>query len=103
MQRYNIDVQLKAQLDAERIDDYIRYILLNPKAADDLINCLEMSYKKIANNPHGFSIEWIANKAYRRALVKDYIVLFRIDEQTHTVHIVAIGHSLQKRKNIVKQ
>ena len=103
MQRYNIDVQLKAQLDAERIDDYITYILLNPKAADDFINCLEMSYNKIANNPHGFSIEWIANKAYRRALVKDYIVLFRIDEQTHTVYVIAIGHSLQKRKNIVKQ
>lgn len=102
MQQYRVEVQLKAQLDAERIDDYIRYILLNPKAADDFIDNLETYYNKIANNPHEFSIEWIAGKAYRRALVKDYIALFRIDEQMHTVHIIAIGHSLQKRKNIVK-
>lgn len=35
-------------------------------------------------------------------MVGKYIIVFRIDEQTHTIHIIAVGHSRQKRKNIIK-
>lgn len=100
---YNLEVQSKAHKDAERIDDYIRFTLFNEPAANDFIDTLEKKYKQIANNPHIFSVEYINGIFYRKALVKKYVVIFRIDEQNHIVYIIAIGHSLQKRKNIVKQ
>ncbi len=49
---YNLKIQSKAQKDVERIYDYIRYTLLNPKAAEDFIDSLEYRYGKITNNPH---------------------------------------------------
>lgn len=100
---YKLLIQSKAHKDAERIDDYIRYTLLNPQAANAFIDCLERRYIKIAENPYAFSREYIDNYLYRKAMVKKYMIIYRIDENTHTVHIIAIGHSLQKRKNIIKR
>lgn len=99
---YRIYVQYKAQADAERIYDYIRYTLLNPQAAEMFLNCLEKRYEQISNNPHGFSIELVNGRQYRKALIKRYVVIFRVDEYAHTVHIIAIGHSLQRRTNVIK-
>lgn len=99
---YNLNIQSKAQKDVERIYDYIRYTLLNTKAAEDFIDCLEYRYGKIADNPHGFSTEWIHGRLYRKSTVKRYVVIFRIEEITHTVYIIAIGHGSRKRKNILK-
>ena len=102
MRKYNLIVQSKAQRDVERIDDYIRFTLFNSEAADSFIGCLEKRYNQIENNPHIFSSELINGRLYKKAMVKRYVLIFRIDEQTHTVHIIAVGHSLQKRKNILK-
>ncbi len=99
---YKLIVQSKAQADADRIIDYIRYILFNNQAALEFVNCLEKRYRQIADNPHAFTNEWIDNRLYKKATVKRYLIIYRINEQTHTVYIIAIGHGLQKRRNIVK-
>ncbi len=100
---YKLNISEQAQKNSRQIVNYIKYALLNPQASDSFIDALEKRYIKILQNPHGFSAEWINNKLYRKTMVKKYVVLFRIDEQAHTVHIIAIGHSLRKRKNIIKE
>lgn len=99
---YRLKIHDKAQLDAERIAKYIKFSLLNSKAAKDFTNILYRRYITICKNPHLFPSEYIDGRLYKKAMVKKYIVLFRIDENTQTIHIIAIGHSLQKRRNIVK-
>lgn len=99
---YKLSVLDKAQRDALRIKAYIKYILFNNKAADDFVRALDEKYKQIIKSPHVYPQRLFGNRLYRFAMVKRYLVVFRIDEDTHTVHIIAIGHCLQKRKNIVK-
>lgn len=99
---YNVTVEEKAQQDLERIAFYIRHILLNHKAANDFVDKIQNKYTTISRNPYGYAEYRFGKYWYRKANVGKYIIAFRVDEQTHTVYIVAIGHSLQKRSNIVK-
>ncbi len=88
--------------DIDRITQYMINVLLSKQAAQDFLYKLKEKYIKICKNPYGYEEQQFGKYWYRKAVVGKYIIAFRIDEQTHTVYIVAIGHSLQKRKNIVK-
>lgn len=95
-------IQDKALHDAEKIKDYIRSILLNNKAANDFVEKLDQRYNRIMQSPYLYPEAYFGHKKYRYAMVGKYMIVFRTDESTHTVYVIAIGHSLQKRKNITK-
>ncbi len=99
---YKVLYSKRANENAERIVSYIKYVLLSPKAAENFILSLKRKEKDIATNPHLYPSEFFGKHLYRYAMIKRYIIVFRIDEGTHIVNIIAIGHSLQKRKNIIK-
>ncbi len=99
---YTVLVEEKAQADFERIAFYIRHILLNQNAAINFVEKITNKYEMISKNPYGYAEVPFGKYWYRKATIGKYIIAFRIDEQTHTVHIIAIGHSLQKRQNIIK-
>ncbi len=104
MSTYNITLTQKARQDMLNIKYYIKYMLLSSQAAEAEVT-LSLFYKKfdqIAKNPYLYPCDNFGKHSYHMAVVKKYIIAFRIDENTHTVYIVAIGHSLRKRKNIVK-
>lgn len=102
MNRYRVIYTPQAQRNAKRIVGYIKNVLLSRQAADDFIRKLKEKEQIISENPHLYPFERFGKYTYRKASVKRYIIAFRIDEDTHTVHIIAIGHSLQKRGNITK-
>lgn len=99
---YKLNVSKKAQNQLEQIVQYMMYILLSPQTSNKFADEVEQKYEKICKNPHLYPEEYFGYKKYRYAMVGKYIIVFRIDEQTHTVHIIAVGHSRQKRKNIIK-
>lgn len=99
---YKISVSEKAQAQFEQITQYMLSVLLSTQAASDFVDSLNKKYKQIAKEPHLYPYEQFGRSFYHKATLNKYILAFRIDEATRTVHIIAIGHSLQKRKNIVK-
>ncbi len=99
---YNIFYSNRARDDAKRIVEYIKYVLVSPQAAANFIDSLKEKEKAIIKEPHLYPSEFFGKNLYHYSMVKKYMVVFRIDENTHTVFIIAIGHSLRKRKNIVK-
>lgn len=99
---YNIEIHAQARQDFRHITNYITFVLCSNQAATNFYNRVEQKLNKIAKNPYGYAEVPFGKYWYRKATVGKYIIAFRIDEQTHTVHIIAIGHSLQKRSNITK-
>lgn len=102
MRPYNIILTAKAANDIVNIKYYVKYMLMSPQSAETIEADLLKKFARIAEAPHIYPTEYFGKHIYRKSIVKKYIIAFRIDEATRTVHIIAIGHSLQKRKNIVK-
>ncbi len=99
---YRIIESNRAKRNIHRISDYLLFVLQSKQATKNFLDEVEQKYDKIARNPYGYTEAPFGKYWYRKATVGKYIIAFRIDEQTHTVHIIAIGHSLQKRSNITK-
>ena len=100
---YKLNVTKNAQEQLEQIVRYILFILLSPQTANNFTNKVEQKYVSICKNPYIYPEKNFGYKKYRYAMVGKYMIIFRIDEQTKTVQVIAIGHSLQKRKNIIKR
>lgn len=91
-----------AEKDILQIVNYMRCILCSNQAARNFLDALEEKFKKIAEEPHMYKPQKIGREFYRKAIVNKYVVAFSIDEASHTVHITAIGHTLQKGIKIKK-
>ena len=102
MNNYNVIYTPHARANALRIVSYMQNILLSNQAAKNFISKLKEKETAIAKNPYGYQEEFFGRALYRKATVGQYIIAFRIEETAHTVHIIAIGHSRQKRRNIIK-
>ena len=100
---YNIHVRRKALKDLDQIRDYLNNILRNHKAAVDFVNAVNTKLEQIAKEPHLYPYDKIGEIVYRKAMVKQYIIAFCIDETSKTVHIIAVGHSRQRRSKLIKR
>ncbi len=99
---YKVKFYQEAQTDFNRIVDYMQYILYSRQAAITFAKKVKAKISMIAKDPYAYEPHQINRLVYRFANVNKYLIAFRIDEKTRTVHIIAIGHSLQNRRNIVK-
>ena len=103
MNGYTLDIHDTAAADIREIVNYLNNILYSKQAAFQFLDSLEKKYKSIAKEPHLFPKEWIKNSFYHKAMIKQYVLIFQIEELTKTVHIIAVGHSLQKRSHLIKR
>lgn len=80
---------------------YILYQLKNEQAAKYLLDEIDKRYDRFENNPYQFPDcrdNFLKSKGYKEAVVLDmnYIIIFRIEEETVYVH--AIFHQLENYK-----
>ena len=71
--------------------DYIEFVLLNPKAADDLLDEAKSKIDGLSAFPENFALmDDPVLKAWgiRFTTVKNYIAFYVISEENHTVYIV---------------
>ena len=64
--------------------NYIKYVLQNPTAAQRLNIETKKTYKKIKNNPYIYPtvpIEHLALKGYRFAMIKNYMLFYKVKEK----------------------
>lgn len=89
---YSILFTEEATRQFTNIKSYIKYVLLNNKAATDFDSVLREKLELLKKEPYLFPF---ANdsKRYRKMKVKNYIALYSVNEQTHTIHITAIVYA----------
>lgn len=87
-----------AEEDLSGIIDYLAGPLANPEAALSLLDALDGVYQQVASAPFSFSLctdSLLAGRGYRKALVKRYLFVFRVDAKADRVYILRFFHDLQ--------
>ncbi|MCL2486289.1 MAG: type II toxin-antitoxin system RelE/ParE family toxin [Oscillospiraceae bacterium] len=94
---YNLDVSIEAHEDTDGIAEYITQKLFNPSAAASFLDDVHTSYLRLKENPYIYSLcqdSRLQAMGYRKAVIKNYIILFRIEGKTvHVVRIVYGGRN----------
>ena len=100
MKQYSIEYSEEAKIDLIEIKKYIKYNLQEPNIAEELINKLIKTIESIKNNPEIYAIiddEFIKRLEIRKIIVDNYIVFYRI--KNNTIQIVRV---LYGRRNWIK-
>ena len=89
--KYQVHITERAQRDLESAADYIEYTLLNPTAADELLDAAEDALASLSDMPQRIMLvtdEVLAAWGIRFILVKNYLGFYVIDEARQVVHII---------------
>lgn len=104
--KYEIYITAAADTDLNNAVDYIDHILLNPQAADDLLDEAERQISDLAAFPEKYALvdDPVLNAwGIRLTLVKDYLAFYIVSEDEKRVYIVRFLHSRQNWAGILKQ
>lgn len=87
-----------AHRDLDNIIYYIAVQLANPKAAGDFLDELEKCYGYLKSNPMMYAKcqnKRLEKEGYRRVLIKNYVLVYKINEASKTVSILRFFYSAQ--------
>ena len=90
---YKLIISRDAHDDINEISGYIVGELKSPQAAARFLDDVEASYRRIVDNPHIYSLcndNRLLRMGYRKIVIKNYLILYRIDETGKTVYIVRV-------------
>lgn len=96
MDKYSVKLMSRALRDLDGIYSYIAKTLLEQGTALELVETIEGEILTLESMPyrcperqHGT----YANKGYRQLFIKNYTVIFRVDEKSKTVLVVTVRYS----------
>ncbi len=87
---YKLVITELAQNDLDEIVSYIAVNLSNPSAAGAFLDGVEECYAHLKNNPFIYAKSndiRLEKEGYRKALIKNYILMFKINEEQKAVII----------------
>lgn len=96
MDKYTIKLLPKAYIDIDMIYSYISKELLSPETADNIIKGIEDSIFPLEEFPYRCSERKVgiyANKGYRQLFVKNFTIVYRIDEDKKYVIIITVKYT----------
>ena len=96
MEVYDVLFMKAAAEDLEEIFEYISYELTEPKTAQNTVDLIEKEISSLSTLPRRCperNIGVYAGKGYRELVVKNFTVIYRIDEEKKRVLIVTIRYS----------
>ena len=96
MGEYSVKIMNRALQDLDGIYTYIANRLLEPDVALKLIDTIEERILSLEYMPHRCPERRMGaygGKGYRQLQVKNYTVIFRINETTKTVIVVTVRYS----------
>ena len=102
---YSIHITNKGEQDIIEAADYIEFTLLNPAAADSLLDAIEEEVGKLIFMPEKHQIidDPVLKKWEIRMIpVKNYLAFYVIDENSHTVHIVRFLYGRRNWQRILR-
>lgn len=96
MDKYIIKLLPKAYRDLDNIYGYIAKSLVAPMTAGNILNELEQTIFSLEEFPYRGSERKIgayANKGYRQLFIKNFTIVYRIDESKKYVVIVTVKYT----------
>ena len=96
MDNYHVKIMNRALQDLNGIYAYIARTLLEPKTALALVETLEQAIFTLETMPYRCperKTGAYGGKCYRQLLVKNYTVIYRIDETAKDVIVVTVRYS----------
>ena len=96
MVKYRLKITPQAFRDIDMIYDYISRHLLEPGTANNLVDEIEagiFSLEEMPNRGAPRRIGNYANKGYRQLFIKNYTIVYRVDETEKQVIIVTVKYS----------
>ena len=102
---YDIHITRKAELDLNEAADYIEFTLLNPKAADDLLDKVDEEISKLSYMPEKHKVvedPILSAWGIRFIVIANYIALYVIDSEAGIVHIVRFLYSRRNWVSILR-
>lgn len=101
-QKYKIYISNQAEIELNRILDYIEYELLEPIIARNLFTKIKATILELENFPEKFPIvksKYIFRENVRKCNVNNYIIIYSIDKKLKKVNI---SHIFYAKKNWMK-
>ena len=88
---YELLITEFAEQDLDGIVEYIAVKLANPSAAETFLDSVEDCYESLRRTPRlfaGFVDTYLKRKGYRKALINNYLLIFRIDGKARRVYVL---------------
>jgi plasmid stabilization system protein ParE len=95
---YELIVTELAHQDLDSIVSYIAIHLANPKAASDFLDEVNKCYSYLKTNPMIYSRcqdSRLEKEGYQKAIVKNCIVIYKVDETMKKVNIMRLFYGAQ--------
>lgn len=95
---YKLLVTELAHQDLDKIVSYIAVQLANPKAAGDFLDEVTTCYNFLKNNPMMYERcqdKRLKEEGYRKAVIKNYLLVYKVNEVSQTVSIMRFFYSAQ--------
>jgi toxin ParE1/3/4 len=101
---YKLIVSELAHQDLDGIVSYVAVELSNPIAAKNFLDEVTKCYDYLKTNP--FMYEKCDNKRlkkedYRKALIKNYLLIYKVDEDSKVVSIIRFFYGAQDYINLI--
>lgn len=96
MDKYEVKLLGRALRDLDEVYGYIAKTLLEPGTAENLLNEIESEIFSLEQMPYRCPERRkgaYANKGYRQLLVRNYTILYRVEESKKQVVIVTVRYS----------
>ena len=90
---YKLNIMPAAIADQQEAAQYIADRLQNPVASANLLDEIEKCYQTLEENPYLYALcmdSTLAFLGYRKAIIKRYVLLYKIDEAQKIVHIMRL-------------
>ncbi len=95
-EQYKVKLMSRALRDLDGIYQYIADSLSESNTALNMVDELEREILSLSQFPNRCAVRRsgiYANKGYRQLFVKNYTVIFRVDESSKTVIVVTVRYS----------
>lgn len=95
---YDLLITELADEDLDAIVQYISFDLSNPVAAKNLLDKLEAVYQFLVSSPQMYPVcddDRLKGRGYRKVLLKNYILIFRVDEAISRVYLLRFFYGPQ--------
>lgn len=90
---YKLKITKEAHEDLNNIIDYTAHSLSNPIAAARFLDEVEKQYREVVKNPFMYAVcrdERLKQAGYRKFLVKNYLVFYRVEDAEQIIYILRI-------------
>lgn len=96
--KYDVILSEEAHSDIDSVLHYIVNALKNPVAAKRMLDKIEQVYIDIADNPFMYAYcnnSRLQNDGYRKAVINNYVLIYRVDEVKNIVFVVRFFYGRQ--------